>query len=70
MEVTRTTNDKPMKSTLSVKINKYVKEKAARILESTGLDHTTAINMYYRQIIAERRLPFQPTSNLTFDEQQ
>jgi len=56
-------------STLNVKIDKGVKERAAQFLESMGLDHTTAINMYYRQIITERRLPFQPSSCLTLDEQ-
>jgi DNA-damage-inducible protein J len=57
------------KSTLNVKIDKGIKERAAQLLESMGIDHTTAIDMYYRQIIAERRLPFQPTSSLTLDEQ-
>ena len=57
------------KSTLNVKIDKSVKEKVAQLLESMGLDHTTAINMYYRQILAERQLPFQPKSALTLDEQ-
>jgi len=57
------------KSTLNVKIDKIIKEKAAQLLESMGLDHTTAINVFYRQIIVERRLPFQPTSSLTLDEQ-
>ena len=57
------------KTTLNVKIDKGVKERATQLLESMGLDHTTAIDMYYRQIITERRLPFQPTSSLTLDEQ-
>jgi len=54
-----------------VKIDKGIKEKTAQLLESMGIDHTTAIDMYYRQIITERRLPFQPTSclGLTLDEQ-
>ena len=40
-----------------------------------GLDQTTAIDMFYRQIIAERRLPFQPVASptslaaLSLDEQ-
>jgi addiction module RelB/DinJ family antitoxin len=34
-----------------------------------GIDQTTAIDMFFRQIIAERRLPFQPIVNLTLDEQ-
>jgi DNA-damage-inducible protein J len=57
------------KSNVNVKIDKSVKEIAAQILESMGLDHTTAIEMFYRQIITERKLPFQPTSGLTLDEQ-
>ena len=57
------------KTTLNVKIDKSVKARAAQLLHSMGLDHTTAIEMYYRQIIAEQRLPFQPTSSLTLDEQ-
>jgi len=57
------------KSTLNVKINKSVKERAALLLESMGLDHTSAIDMYYRQIITERQIPFQPKSRLSLDEQ-
>jgi len=57
------------KSTLNVKIDRGVKERATRLLESMGLDHTTAIDMYYRQIITERQLPFQPKSGLSLDEQ-
>jgi len=33
-----------------------------------GLDQTTAIDMFYRQIITERRLPFQPAA-ATYGEQ-
>ena len=58
-----------IKSTLNVKIDKSVKETAAQLLGSMGLDHTTAIDMYYRQIITERRIPFQPSSGLSLDEQ-
>jgi addiction module RelB/DinJ family antitoxin len=34
-----------------------------------GLDQTTAIDMFYRQIITERRLPFQPAVGQPYDEQ-
>jgi addiction module RelB/DinJ family antitoxin len=34
-----------------------------------GIDQTTAIDMFFRQIIAEHRLPFQPTARTTLDEQ-
>jgi len=57
------------KTTLNIKIDKGVKERAAQLLEGMGLDHTTAIDMYYRQIITERRLPFQPSVAQTYGSQ-
>ncbi|MCL2083301.1 MAG: type II toxin-antitoxin system RelB/DinJ family antitoxin [Oscillospiraceae bacterium] len=57
------------KAYLNIKIDSGIKETAAQILESMGIDHTTAISMFYRQIIKERRLPFQPEAALTLDEQ-
>ena len=57
------------KSNVNVKIDTNVKEAAIILLGRMGLDQTTAIELFYRQIIAERRLPFQPSVNLTLDEQ-
>jgi DNA-damage-inducible protein J len=57
------------KSNINVKIDTEIKEQAAQLLGRMGIDQTTAIDMFFRQIIAERRLPFQPTVNLTLDEQ-
>jgi DNA-damage-inducible protein J len=57
------------KSNINVKIDTEIKEQAARLLGRMGIDQTTAIDMFFRQIIAERRLPFQPAVNLTLDEQ-
>ena len=57
------------KTTLNIKIDKGVKEKASQLLEAMGLDHTTAIDMYYRQIITERGLPFQPSVAQTYGNQ-
>ena len=57
------------KSNVNVKIDTGVKELAAHLLERMGLDQTTAIDMFYRQIITERRLPFQPAVVPTLDEQ-
>ncbi|MDR1192984.1 MAG: type II toxin-antitoxin system RelB/DinJ family antitoxin [Peptococcaceae bacterium] len=56
------------KSNVNVKIDADVKELAIRFLGRMGLDQTTAIDMFYRQIIAERRLPFQPTLIPTLEE--
>ena len=57
------------KSNVNVKIDTEIKEQAAQLLGRMGIDQTTAIDMFFRQIIAERRLPFQPIVNLTLDEQ-
>jgi len=57
------------KSNINVKIDTEVKKQASQLLGQMGIDQTTAIDMFFRQIITERRLPFQPTVNLTLDEQ-
>jgi DNA-damage-inducible protein J len=57
------------KSNINVKIDTEVKEQATQLLRRMGIYQTTAIDMFFRQIIAERRLPFRPTVNRTLDEQ-
>jgi len=58
-----------IKSSVNVKIDATVKTLANQILERMGIDQTTAIDMFYRQVIKEQRLPFQPAAALTLDEQ-
>ena len=58
-----------IKSNVNVKIDSDIKELATILLGRMGLDQTTAIDMFFRQIIAERRLPFQPVVTPTLDEQ-
>jgi len=57
------------KASVNVKIDANVKALATQLLERMGMDQTTAIDMFYRQIITERRLPFQPTAAQTYGEQ-
>ena len=57
------------KSTVNVKIDSDVKEAAAALLARMGIDQTTAIDMFYRKIIAVRTLPFQPEPLPTASEQ-
>lgn len=45
-------------STISVRTEKGLKEKVGKILHELGLTHSTAINMYYRLILAEKGIPF------------
>jgi len=57
------------KSNINVKIDANVQETAVQFLEHMGLDQATAIELFFRQVIAERRLPFQPTVAQTYGEQ-
>ena len=57
------------KANVNVKIDSDVKELATQLLKRMGLDQTTAIDMFYRQIIVEQGLPFQPIVNMSLDEQ-
>jgi len=57
------------KANVNVKIDSDVKELATMFLGRMGLDQATAIDMFYRQIIAEHRLPFQPVVTPTIDNQ-
>ncbi len=56
------------KANVNVKIDASIKAHATQLFERMGLDQTTAIEMFYRQVIAERRLPFQPTVVPTLEE--
>jgi len=58
------------KANVNVKIDSSVKKNAADILSRMGIDITTAIDMFFRQIIVECKLPFQPAAKpLSLDEQ-
>ena len=44
---------------LYARIEPEVKEKAERILSALGIPASSAINMFYKQIILQRGLPFE-----------
>jgi DNA-damage-inducible protein J len=58
-----------IKSNVNVRIDSDIKERAVKIFALLGLDQTTAIDMFYRQVISERGLPFQPKINSALDMQ-
>ncbi len=45
-------------TTLSVRTEKELKDEVGKILDKLGLNHSTAINMYYHQIVANQGIPF------------
>ena len=57
------------KANVNVKIDAEIKELATQLLERMGMDQTTAIDVFFRQIISEKRFPFQPVVNPTLSEQ-
>jgi DNA-damage-inducible protein J len=57
------------KSAVNVKIDTNVKETAVQLLGRMGIDQTTAIDMFFRQVIKEKALPFKPEVAPTLDEQ-
>lgn len=42
-----------------VRIDKAVQEEAERIIEEMGLSPGMAINIFYKQIIFQRKMPFE-----------
>ncbi len=44
---------------LNVNLDAKLKEDTATMLERLGLDFTTAITVYFRQIVNKRRIPFE-----------
>ena len=43
---------------IQTRIDGRIKNKAGRILSKLGLNHSQAINMFYRQIILRNGIPF------------
>jgi DNA-damage-inducible protein J len=44
---------------LNVNLDSNLKNETAKMLDRLGLDFTTAINMYFKQIIKKRKIPFE-----------
>ncbi|MCB9809006.1 type II toxin-antitoxin system RelB/DinJ family antitoxin [Candidatus Nomurabacteria bacterium] len=50
-------------STVTIRIDEQLKKKAQKTLEKQGLDMSTAIKMFFKQVVFEKGLPFLPTHN-------
>ena len=46
------------KERLNINLDKNLKHETAKMLENLGLDFTTAINIYFKQIVKKKRIPF------------
>ena len=52
-----------MNTVINIRIEKSVKNKAQKTLESLGLDLSSGIKMFLSQVVAEDGIPFTPTKN-------
>jgi len=50
-------------TTLNVRIEENLKEKAGKTLSDIGLDMSTAIKMFLCQVVTDKGLPFTPSKN-------
>ena len=44
--------------TIQVRVDRPTKQKASKIIRDLGLDMSTAVKMYLRQIVARKAIPF------------
>lgn len=51
-------------TTLNIRIEENIKNKANKTLSSLGLDMSSAVKMFLNQVITENGLPFTPTKNM------
>lgn len=45
-------------STLTVRTNKKLKNEVGNIFKNLGLTHSTAINIFYHQVLSQHGIPF------------
>ena len=51
--------DMEQKVRLNINLDSGLKSETAKMLDSLGLDFTTAINVYFKQIVKKRKIPFE-----------
>ncbi|MDR1114162.1 MAG: type II toxin-antitoxin system RelB/DinJ family antitoxin [Candidatus Margulisbacteria bacterium] len=52
---------------LSIRINKGLKEQAENLFAELGLNITTAFNVFVRQVVRQRKIPFELTLDMPND---
>ena len=45
-------------TTMNIRIDKSIKESAKQVFNDLGLDLSTAVNIFFRQVIRENGIPF------------
>lgn len=55
-----------MKTRLNVNIDDELKAQTGAKLNELGLDYTTAVTIYFKQILAQGKIPFEITTHRTY----
>ncbi len=53
-----------MNTVINIRTNKNIRDEAKRVFRKMGLSTSAGINMFLHQVVAEKGLPFTPTSDL------
>jgi len=48
---------------LNINLDSTLKNETATMLDSLGLDFTSAVNIYFKQIVKKRKIPFEISDN-------
>ena len=51
--------EKKERTTISVRVDKETKEKFREVVENMGLDISTAIKIFMKEVIKEKKIPFE-----------
>ncbi len=53
-----------MNNTITVRVDSNTKEKANRVFKEVGLDMSTAVNIFLKQVIRSNGIPFQISADI------
>lgn len=62
--VTKGKSNKSESSTITIRVDKDLKEEAAELFEDLGMNTSTAINTFLRQSVRENKVPFEIKRNI------
>lgn len=62
--------DMSVKERLNVNLDKELKKETAEVLAELGLDFTTAINVYFKQIVSKGKIPFEISTNRYYSAEE
>jgi len=55
---------------LNINLDSSLKNETAKMLDNLGLDFTTAITVYFKQIIKKRKIPFEISDTRYFSVEE